>query len=390
MYSPYINHWQLNQEITYLNHGSFGATPLEVLAKQQYYRDETEKEAVDFFLHKMPALLSNSKKSLAGFVGANADNIVFVQNTTTGVNCILNSLPSKEGDEWLTLNIAYGACVNALGHYAKKKKCTIVTAEIPYPVYDNTAILDAIEKAITPNTTFALIDYITSSTGFILPIQEIISLLQSKNIMVLVDGAHAPGMVHLSLEKMKPDFFVGNCHKWICSPKGSALMYVAPQHQAIITPLIISHQVNETVGTTAYWSSQFEWDGTHDYSQYLCVKEAIAFFDKLIGWENTRKHNHDLVWEAGNLIAEKLNVTLPVSENMVGSLLNIPLPDCDAVTMKYHTSLEFKKMLFEKYKIEVPIFNFPKAPKQWLRISAQLYNSIEQYAYLAECLRAEL
>jgi isopenicillin-N epimerase len=391
-YSPLIQHWKLNKNIVYLNHGSFGATPTKVLEKQLQLQMENEAEAIEFYIDKLPNLINTSKAALANYVGTDSNNIVFIQNTTTGVNTILNSLTANEGDEWLTTNHAYGACVHAFKHFATKHKCNVVTAIIDYPIISEDAILEAIEKSITPKTTIALMDYVTSASAIILPIKKIIDLLHSKGIKVIVDAAHAPGMVDFNIEVLQPDFFIANCHKWICSPKGSAFIYVAPQHQPSVNPLVISHYNDTNEGEATHWSNQFMWDGTHDYSAYICVKDALEYMPALIdgGWDAIKKHNHELVWAAANKIATALQVTLPVPKAMVGAICNIPMPDGVAAAKKFHSNVALKDTLFHKYKIEVPIFMFPTAPTQWLRISAQLYNSMEQYDYLLACLKEEL
>ncbi len=391
-YNSLVNNWSLNQEIVYLNHGSFGATPSKVLQKQNQLQLEMEAEAVQFFIDKLPNLINESKLALANFVGTNTNNIVFTPNTTTGVNTILHSIVGKPGDAWLTTNHAYGACANAFKHFAKNQQCTVVTANIDYPIINEDAIIEAIEKSITPKTTIALIDFVTSASAIILPIKKIINLLQSKGIQVIIDAAHAPGMVDFNIDELQPDYFIANCHKWICSPKGSAFIYVAPQHQANIHPLVISHYNDMAPNTAAHWSNQFMWDGTHDYSAYICIKDALETMPTFIndGWENIKKQNHELVWQAAAKIANKLQVNLPAPKEMIGSICNIPMPNGEAPLQKFHSNVALKDKLFRLYNIEVPVFMFPNAPTQWLRISAQLYNSMEQYDYLLECLKEEL
>ncbi len=391
-YNTLAQHWKLNQNIVYLNHGSFGATPAKVIEKQQLLQAELEAEAVHFIIDKMPALIDDSKQALANFVNTSANNIVFTQNTTTGVNTILKSIIGNQGDEWLTTNHAYGACANALNYYAAKNKCIVNIANINYPIQSKQAILDAIEKTITPQTTLALIDYVTSATATIMPVPEIITMLHAKGIQVIVDAAHCPGMIDIDIDKLQPDYLIANCHKWICSPKGSAFIYVAPQNQHLIQPLVISHFNDTAVGTAAHWSKQFEWDGTHDYSAYICVKNALEQMPIIANasWQNIKQQNHELVWKAASKIANALNVQLPVPKNMVGSICNIPMPNGKAPSHKFHSNVALKNILFEKYKIEVPVFMFPAALTQWLRISAQLYNSMEQYDYLLDCLKKEI
>ena len=383
--------WALKKDIVYLNHGSFGATPIEVTNYQKQLMDELEAEPVAFNINKLPHLIKASKTALANFIGTSANNIFFVNNTTTGVNNIVQCL-HQPNSHWLTTNHAYGACLNVVKHYAAANNNTLNIANIAYPNTTTESILEAIENTITPKTTFALIDYITSATAIILPIKKIIDLLHSKNILVLINAAHAPGMVNLNLDFLNADFFVANCHKWLCSPKGSAFVYVNPMHQHLIRPMVISHYNDLEEDTPAHWANNFEWDGTHDYSAFIAVKKAIEYMPTLHtqGWEGIKKHNHNLVWQAGNHIANTLNIALPFSQNMIGSILNIPMPNGEIPSHKFHYNTHLKNTLYNNYNIEVPIFNYPNAPTQWLRISAQLYNNIAQYQYLAACLKKVL
>jgi isopenicillin-N epimerase len=391
-YSPLAKHWSLNQNIVYLNHGSFGATPTKVLEKQHQLQLENEASSIEFYIDKLPDLINASKSVLANFVGTSKNNIAFVQNTTTGVNTILNSLATNEGDEWLTTNHAYGACAHAFNHYANKNKCLVNVANINYPITNKFQILESIEKSITPKTTIALIDYVTSASAIIIPIPEIIEMLHSKGIQVIVDAAHCPGMIDINLQQLKPDYLIANCHKWICSPKGSAFIYVAPQHQSMIHPLVISHYNDMAPNSDAHWSNQFMWDGTHDYSAYICVKDALEYMPSIIngGWQTIKTKNHELVWTAATKIANAFNVDIPAPKEMIGSICNIPMPNGEAPSRKFHSNVALKNLLFAKYNIEVPVFMFPTAPTQWLRISAQLYNCMDQYDYLLECLKNEL
>ncbi len=391
-YSPLIRYWQINPEIVYLNHASFGACPLPVYEQQRNFMDEQEKEAVDFFVNHLPGHYAAAKQKLAETLGADPNDLVFVPNTTTGVNTILHALPSKAGDEWLTTSHAYGACALAMQHYAKQKNCQVNVAPIPFPLQTKQEVIDAIEKAITPKTTFAMIDHITSATGSIFPVEELIALLHRHNILVLIDGAHAPGMVDLNIAALGADFYVGNCHKWLFTPKGSALMHVQPQHQSWVTPLVISHFNDKAAGTAAHWSNQFLWDGTHDFSAFLSVKAGIEFGEVVLdgAWPAIRKHNRDLALQAGHYLCDLMHTTMPAPDDMIGFLVNVKVPDGEIPPgAKYNYTTHLKRILFEKYKIEVPVFYFPAAPQQWVRISTQVYNTMEQYEYLGECLKKE-
>lgn len=388
-YSPLGKQWPLTADKVYLNHGSFGATPTAVLQAQSAYQLAMEAEAIVHFIDELPQLITTSKQALARYVHADANNIAFVPNTTTGINTILSGMPKQAGQHWLTTNHAYGACASAFKHYALLNGCAVNVANVPYPIQNEAQILQAIADAVTPQTTVALIDFITSATATIFPVAAIIKHLQSKNITVIIDAAHAPGMVDFSIENLAPDYLVANCHKWICSPKGSAFMYVAPQHQPHIYPLVISHYNDTAIGTAANWSNQHLWQGTKDYSAYLAVKDALDYLPTLVNgtWATVMAHNHHLVVQAANLIANTLGVALPTPVSMVGSICCIPMPNGAAPSHKFHSNTALKNTLFNKYNIEVMVTQFPAAPTQWLRISAQLYNSMAQYEYLTMCLQ---
>lgn len=391
-YSDLAQHWMLDKGIVFLNHGSFGATPIKILDQQTRYRHMMEREPVDFFVNQWPVLMAHSKQKLADFVSADPDDMVFVQNTTTGVNQILTSFPYEPGDEWLVSSHAYGACMQAMKHFSERNKIRLHVVEIPFPVEDDQQILKAIEDKLTDRTSLALIDHVSSATGMVFPIKKMVDFLRENGVCSLVDGAHAPGMVPLDIRQLNPDFYIANSHKWICAPKGSAFMYVKNERKEYIKPMIISHYNDMDSHGASHWANQFMWDGTHDFSAYFCVGDTLDYIEKLHpgGWEGVMNSNHQLVWNAGKLIAEKLGFELPLKEAYIGSILTLPMPDGEEGFPKFNETPPLKQKLYEKYQIQVPVFMFPKAPKQWLRISAQLYNNLAQYDYLADCLNQVL
>ncbi|MBC7862329.1 MAG: aminotransferase class V-fold PLP-dependent enzyme [Bacteroidia bacterium] len=389
-YSPHIKHWALDQEIVFLNHGSFGATPKVILEKQNQLRMCMESEPVRFSIRELYPLYQASIEKLGSFIGANSSNLVFMKNATMGVNTILHSLNLNEGDEVLMHSHAYGACANTIRWYAQKNKWKVNVAEIPYPIKNPDEVVEAFVKAITPKTKFAMIDHITSATGIIFPVEKIVKELQAKGIEVLVDGAHAPAHVELNLEKLGAEYFVGNCHKWICSPKGSALLYVRPDKQKSISPLQFSHYFDAPVAADKNWQGQFFWPGTDDYTAYCCVGDAIDFFENNFegGWKEIRKQNRDLCLKARKMLAEKMQTELPAPEEMIGNLSNILLRDTELPPYGFNYISPLQEQLFTHYKIEVPVFTFNREqPRQWARIAVQLYNSFEQYEYLGDALK---
>ncbi|MBA3648923.1 MAG: aminotransferase class V-fold PLP-dependent enzyme [Chitinophagales bacterium] len=392
-YSPYTQHWQLDSSVTFLNHGSFGACPLAVLQKQAEYRRQMEQEPVRFMVRELEPLIWKSKEALANFIGAKAADLAFVPNATTGVNTVLNALHFSEGDELLTTNHGYGACVNALQWFADKAKAKMIKAEVPFPVSSEEEIIDAILSKVTSKTRLLMIDHITSATGIIFPVQRIVSLLKEKGIDCLIDGAHAPGHLNLNIKDIGAAYYTGNCHKWICSPKGAAFLYVDKEKKHLIHPMVVSHLYDQPIEKERLWSSHFFWPGTNDYSAYLCVKDAIEYLDTLFpgGWQELKNYNRNLCLNARAIIAEKIQTELPAPENMIANLSTLYIGKTNPSSYGFNYLHPLQEDLWNKYKIEVPVFVWSrKDPRLWVRISAQCYNSVEQYKYLGEALASLL
>ena len=388
------NLWLLDRKITFLNHGAFGACPRAVLKFQQEIRARLERQPLQFLVHDLEPLLDNARKSLANFVGANPDNLVFVSNATAGINTVLRSLPFKRGDELLVTDQEYNASRNALNFVAEQSGARVVTAKIPFPLKSADEITDAILRCITPRTRLALFDHVTSQTGLIFPVEELVRQLSARGIETLIDGAHAPGMVPLNLKKLGVTYYTGNCHKWLCAPKSAAFLYVQPDRQHLIRPLVISHGANSPRTDRSRFQIEFGWAGTSDPSAALAVPEAIKFIGaQLPGrWPEVMQRNHSLAVAARKLICSSLNLELPCPDEMIGSLAAVPLPDAPArPKAKPPLFLDpLQEQLLCKHGIEVPIIPWPAWPKRLLRVAAQLYNSLPQYERLAVALKKAL
>ncbi|CAN5224675.1 aminotransferase class V-fold PLP-dependent enzyme [soil metagenome] len=385
-FSNQIKHWSLDQSYTFLNHGSFGATPTIVLTEQRKFQDLMEAEPVSFSIRELEPLWDNARKITAEFLGTKGENIVFMKNTTMGVNTVFHSLELKEGDEILSHDHAYGACINTIKYYAEKNKYHLRIATIPFPIKSEDDVINALVKEITPKTKLLFLDHITSATGLIFPVKKITEIFKAKGIDVFIDGAHAPGIIDLNIEDIGADYYVGNAHKWICSPKGSAVLYVHPAKQKNIMPLQISHLYDKSNA----WAKKFFWPGTDDYTSYISVPKAIEFMGSIFpgGWDELRNNNRELVLKGRKLIAEKLETELPAPENMIGHIANILIGKTSLPPYGFNYIHPIQETLFSKYKIEVPVFTFKKDdPKAWVRISAQAYNDISQYEYLADAIK---
>ena len=374
--------------MTFLNHGSFGACPKQVLAVQQRLRSQLEQEPLRFFGREWEPLLDDARSKLAAFVGADVQDLVFVPNATTGVNSVLRSLTFSPEDEILTTNHEYNACRNALDFVASRTGARVVVAKIPFPIDSPQQVMAAVIERVSPKTRLALLDHVTSQTGLIFPIQELVKQLQQRGVDTLVDGAHAPGMIPLNLEEIGATYYTGNCHKWLCAPKGAAFLYVRRDKQSEIRPLTISHGTNSPRTDKTCFQLEFDWTGTNDPTAYMCVPEAIAFMGSLLpgGWTELMQQNHQLVLQGRRLLCEALEVQPPCPEEMIGSMAVVPLP----TMLENRDFMSIHDELFDKFSIQVQMMPWQEKPRLLVRISAQIYNTLEQYEYLAKVLKGLL
>ncbi|MEH1805297.1 aminotransferase class V-fold PLP-dependent enzyme [Nostoc sp.] len=377
--------WSLDSTVTFLNHGSFGACPKQVLEFQQRLRSQIEHEPLRFFGREWEPLLDDARSKLAAFVGADVQDLVFVPNATTGVNSVLRSLTFSPEDEILTTNHEYNACRNALDFIASRTGARVVVAKVPFPIDSPQQIVAAVIERVSAKTRLALLDHVTSQTGLIFPIQELAKELQQRGVDTLVDGAHAPGMISLDLREIGATYYSGNCHKWLCAPKGAAFLYVRRDKQSEIRPLTISHGTNSPRTDKSRFQLEFDWTGTDDPTAYMCVPEAIAFMGSLLpgGWTELRQQNHQLVLQGRRLLCEALEVQPLCPKEMIGSMAVVPMP----TTWENRDFMSIHDELFDKFGIQVQVMPWQEKPRLLVRISAQIYNTLEQYEYLAKVLK---
>lgn len=390
--------WALDPAVTYLNHGAFGACPRPVLEAQQRWRDDMEANPNRFFIETYVPALDAARDALAGFVGADPAGIVFVRNATEGINAVLRSLEPelRRGDELLVTDHAYNAIRNTLQVTAERIGARVVVARVPFPIASPDEVLGAVLAAVGDRTRLVLIDHVTSPTALVFPVERIIAALEPR-VPVLVDAAHAPGMVPLALDAWGASFTAGNCHKWLCAPKGAGFLHVRADRRDRVLPTVISHGWNRVFrpGATRF-RAMFDWTGTDDPSAWLVVSDAIRVVGGLVpgGWTEVMGRNHDLALAARDLLCNALRIEWPAPDEMLGAMAAVPLPDAPERGTKQVSDWgdedSLGDVLRHRWRIEVPVIPWPAPPHRLIRISAQLYNGNDDYARLAKALIAEL
>ncbi len=385
-------HWILDPETCFLNHGSFGATPLSVLEEQSRLRSLIERDPVRFFERDYMPMMGEAIGKLSEFINADSEGLAFVKNTTEGINTVLRSLDLQPGDEIIVTNHSYQACWNAVDFVTERAGASTVVVDIPFRVDSENEVVDLIMAAVTGNTVLALIDTVTSATGLRMPFEELIQRLQGIGVDVLLDAAHGPGIVPLDLKAMGAAYCTGNCHKWICTPKGSAFLHIRDDRKDMVRPLSISHGYSFEGTAQERFEFEFGWPGTQDPTPWLCVPHAIDFLGSLVegGWQQIMDTNRALAIQGREILCDALGTSPPVPESMVSSIAAVEMPDEGEVGPMSLEGDPFHNFLLDEFRIQVPVFPWSHHNKRYIRISAQLYNHLEEYEFLADCLRRSL
>ena len=372
-----LSHWLLDPAIDFLNHGCFGATPRGVLEAQTAWRQRLETHPVELLDRRRRDLLVEPKRAVGAFIGADPDDFGFVTNATGGVNAVLRSLHFEAGDEIVTTDHAYNAVLQTLRYLGRISGARLIRVAVPLPVHGPDEVADTIAAALTDRTRLVLIDHIGSSTGVVFPVKQIVEECSSRGIDVLVDGAHAPGMVELDVAGLGAAYYTGNLHKWVCAPKGAAFLWVRPDRQAGIHPNTISHFLDDGL------AEEFQWQGTRDITAWLCTPDAIDFM-RQFGWDEVRGHNHELaVWAQGMLSHRwQVPASTPADGSMLGSMATLPLPA--GLRDRFADITALQQRLYDLDRIEVPIIEWND--RWWVRVSCQVYNERAQYERLGEAV----
>ncbi|MBI2395887.1 MAG: aminotransferase class V-fold PLP-dependent enzyme [Deltaproteobacteria bacterium] len=380
----------LDPGVVFLNHGSFGACPREVFAVYQRYQLELERQPVEFLGRRSHELLRDARRSLAAYLHANLDELVFVPNATTAVNAIARSLPLSSGDEVLGTDQEYGACDNVWRHACARAGATYVRAEVPLPLGTPTAVADAIWSRVGPRTRVIFLSHLTSTTAVILPIAELCRRARGAGILTVIDGAHAPGQIPLDLTAIDADAYVGNCHKWMCAPKGAGFMALKAHLHPIVDATVISWGYGDVVGHVAFEAyvgdsallRRHQWQGTRDLAAFLAVPAAIEFQQRH-GWDAVRARCHAMAADFRRRVDARTGLAPICDDEAFGQMVAIQWP-ADVLSPE-----ALKDRLWERHRIEVPITTH--GGRVFVRVSVQAYNEPRDldalYAALDEVLR---
>jgi isopenicillin-N epimerase len=369
--------WTLRDDVTFLNHGSFGATPRPVLAAQDDWRQRMEEQPVEFMDRVYPDAIRAAARELGTFVGARGEDIVFVGNATTAINTVLRAATLGPGDEILVLSHAYPTVQKAADHVADRRGAAVVVADIPFPVASASDVVERVKAALSDATRLAVIDHVTSHTATVLPIKELVEACHARGVSVLVDGAHAPGMVEVDFGEIGADWYAANGHKWLCAPKGCGFLWAPGDAQSSLDPIVIS------LGHGESWTEAFDWTGTHDPSAHLSISAAIDFHYWL-GGPAARAANRDLCLAAADLLIERWGTEGGAPAAMTGSMTCVRLPGFADATRE--DAERVYAQLWQNHGIEVPVL--PLSGGLWVRISAHAYNELDDYARLADAVKA--
>ncbi len=368
----------LRPDLSFLNHGSFGACPRPVFETYQAWQRLLEAQPVEFLSRRLPGLLADARRVLAGYLGAQPDHLTFVPNATFGVNIVARSLDLGLGDEVLGTDHEYGAAERTWRFNCGQRGARYVSRPIALPVHDAAEVVEQLWAGVTERTRVIFLSHISSPTALILPLAEICRRARAAGILTVIDGAHAPGQIDLALDALGADFYTGNCHKWLCAPKGAGFLHARPEVQLLLRPLIVSWGWEAERPGPSPFIDYFEWTGTPDPSAYLSVPAAIEFQARN-NWQAVRAACHSLLLDASVRLAD-LSGLPPISPDTAewwAQMRAIPLPPCDVELVKAR--------LWDDYRVEVPLLEW--GGRSYVRISIQAYNSPNDIDRLIEGLR---
>lgn len=373
----------LRPGIAFLNHGSFGACPRPIFAEYQRWQRALEEQPVEFLARRLDDLLAEARGELGTFLGTSGDNLVFVPNATYGMNIVAHSFPLEPGDEVLGTTHEYGAVERTWTFICEAKGARYRSQPITLPATSAEAIVEQLWQGVTPRTRALVISHITSPTALIFPVAEICRRAAAEGIVTIIDGAHAPGQIDLTLDSIGADFYTGNLHKWTCAPKGSAFLYARPDRQPMLQPLVVSWGWRAIEPGPSLFQDYFGWTGTHDPAAYLSVAAAVAF-QRQHDWPSIRAACHELASQASQRIGALTGLPpiSPETPDWWGQMRAIPIPRTPV------SAKEIQRRLWDEFQVEIPLTEWQD--QRFVRVSIQAYNTQRDVDRLVAALSAVL
>lgn len=371
--------WQLDPAIRHLNHGAFGACPLEIFEEQARWRRRMESNPTRFFMVELPKALRGTAEEIAPWLGTKPERLAFIENVTAGTSAVLRSLDFAPGDEILTTDHVYNAVRNTLRHIERRTGAVAIEVSIPEPLDNSNQAIDVITAMITVRTKLIVVDHIASASAATFPVAEIVAVARARGIPILVDGAHAPGSVDLDIDAIGADWYVGNCHKWLCAPRGAAFIVVADRPIPEIHPLAISHAYGQG------FPAEFDKIGTRDPSAWLSIPASIRFHERL-GGAALRRRNRSLALEIAGVISRETGYAAAASAGLSQSMIALKLPLSRAVVREDAATVH--DYLYDRHGIETGITILKGGLH--LRYSVAAYNDPADYDGLGAATRDAL
>lgn len=382
-WAPLKEHWTFRPGTTYLNHGSFGPPPRAVRAARQHLQQQLDQQPMDFFVRQLEPLWREARAKLAAFVGTAADNLIFVENATAGMNIAADSFPLAAGDEVLLTDHEYGAVKRIWQRACDRAAASLREVQLPLPLRTAADVVDTLFAAATDRTRLIIVSHLTSPTAIILPVEQICAEARRRGIAVAIDGPHAIAQLPLAIDRLGCNFYTVSCHKWLSAPFGTGFLYVTPRWQSCVRPPVLSWG-RLPPSPIDSWADEFVWSGTRDPSAYLAIPAATEFMES-VGLENFRARAHWLAQYARQKLTELtgLEPIVPDGPTWYGSMAHCPLPppktapaagDCADQTCPVSNPLQHT--IWRELGIEVPIVDF--RGRRYIRVSCHLYNDTEQ------------
>jgi isopenicillin-N epimerase len=385
--------WSLDPTLTFLNHGSYGAVPKAALRAQAALRERVERDPVRFYKVDLEGLLDDMREKLGAFIHCRPDDLAPCANATYALCHILYATKLQPGDEVLITDHEYSSLTNELERICAKTGAKVVTAQIPFPVQSPEQVIEAYLSCVTSKTRIGFISHITSGSSLVFPVAPIVREFNARGIDIVVDGAHSPGQIPVDVAALKPTYFVGSGHKWMSAPKGTGFVYVRSDRQGAFRPVCLSSRANKIRPERALFLRDFDYQGTDDYSATLTMPHSIEAVGSMLpgGWPALLRHNHDLIMAGRKRVCDIVGLSLPAPETMIGTMASLlipePAPELANRPTRYDDALQDE--LYNNHRIVVPIWRL-NDNRRVIRLSAQVYNTLEQYEKLGHALADEL